>query len=91
MLESSPRAMVTVQLMKPASRKLKITLGPATSMAAADPKQQPGTDRPAHRHHRHLAGAQLVLETVLGITGSGLIIPARIPESPIFPKTYSAA
>ena len=41
MLASSPRASETVQLMKAASAKLRITAGPASSMAAAVPSSNP--------------------------------------------------
>src|SRR5438105_9664104 len=41
MLESSPNAIATVKLMKAASKKLRITPGPAISRAAADPNKRP--------------------------------------------------
>src|SRR5436309_2624277 len=41
MLESSPKAIATVKLMKAARKKLRITPGPAISRAAADPNKRP--------------------------------------------------
>ena len=40
-LASSPSASVTVQVMKAASRKVKMTAGPAASIAAAEPSSSP--------------------------------------------------
>ena len=67
--------MVTVQLMKPASRKLKITLGPATSIAAADPSNSPVPIDPPTATIAIWPALSWCLKTVLRIAWFGLSHP----------------
>ena len=79
MLESSPRARVTVNVINAARTKLRMTPGPAISRAAADPSTVQ-SDGPADGDHGHLAGAELVPKCLvpLPLQAWGTYIPETV-------------